>query len=145
MREPAQNMAEPRVCVIIPTLRNAQELETALDGLSQQTWNGPLEVAIVGPTGDPGKEVAETKGMTWIDDQGSRTRADACNIALATVDCDLVLFTDDDVWVPEDWVEKLVRWFEQDDVAGVGGPNLSHFVQSGLLPEQIMEIVGQRH
>ena len=93
MREPARNMADPRVCVIIPTLRNAQELDIALEGLCNQSWNGPLEVAIVGPTGDPGQEIAESKGMTWIDDQGSRTRADACNVALQSIDCDLVLLS----------------------------------------------------
>ena len=125
MREPAQNMADPRVCVIIPTLRNPEELGIALEGLCNQTWKGPLEIAIVGPTGDPGQSIANEKGVTWVDDQGSRTRADACNVALQAIDCELVLFTDDDVWVPEDWVEKLVRWFEQEDVAGVGGPNFA--------------------
>ena len=118
-------MATPRVCVIIPTLRNADELDIALDGLSKQTWEGALEIAIVGPTGDPGHAIAEARGMTWIDDEGSRTRADACNVALNAVDCDLVFFTDDDVWVPDDWVANLVRWFEQEDVAGVGGPNFA--------------------
>ena len=67
-------MADPRVCVIIPTLRNAEELEIALDGLSKQTWVGPLEVVIVGPTGDPGQDIAVAKGMTWIDDQGNTNR-----------------------------------------------------------------------
>ncbi|MEE2748065.1 MAG: glycosyltransferase [Candidatus Thermoplasmatota archaeon] len=118
-------MATPRVCVIIPTLRNAEELEIALGGLSNQTWNGPLEIAIVGPTDDPGQRIAEANGATWIDDQGSRTRADACNVALNVVNCDLVFFTDDDVWIPEDWVANLVRWFERDNVAGVGGPNFA--------------------
>ena len=111
--------------MVIPTLRNAEELEIALEGLSKQTWEGSLEVAVVGPTGDPGQEIASSKGATWIDDDGSRTRADACNVALASIDCDLVLFTDDDVWVPEDWVEKLVRWFDKEEVAGVGGPNFA--------------------
>jgi len=125
MREPALSMASPRVCVIIPTLRNADELEIVLGGLNKQSWDGDLEIAIVGPTGDPGEEVAKANDATWIDDAGSRTRADACNVALDTVECDLVLFTDDDVWVPEDWVANLVRWFEQEDVAGVGGPNFA--------------------
>jgi len=118
-------MSEPRVCVIIPTLRNAEELSIALSGLSKQTYSGPLEIAIVGPTGDPGHGVAESNGARWIDDAGSRTRADACNVALSIVDCDLVLFTDDDVWVPEGWVAQLVRWFDDEKVAGVGGPNFA--------------------
>ena len=114
-----------RVCVLIPTLRNANELDIALSGMDKQTWQGPLEVVVVGPKGDPGQEVAQSHGTRWIDDEGSRTRADACNIALNQIECDIVCFTDDDVWIPEDWVENLVRWFDRDDVAGVGGPNFA--------------------
>ena len=66
-------MASPRVCVIIPTLRNADELEIALSGLNNQSWEGTLEIAIVGPTGDPGEAVAKANEATWIDDAGSRT------------------------------------------------------------------------
>ncbi|MBC8437975.1 MAG: glycosyltransferase, partial [Euryarchaeota archaeon] len=54
-----------------------------------------------------------------------RTRADACNVALREVNCSLVLFTDDDVWVEPDWAGKLIRWFDRDEVAGVGGPNFA--------------------
>jgi len=133
-------MASPKVCVIIPTLRNADELEIALDGLSQQSWDGELQIAIVGPTGDPGEIVSNAKGATWIDDQGSRTRADACNVALKSIDCDLVLFTDDDVWVPEDWVANLVRWFEQDKVSGVGGPNFAPPDQRSTFWQRVIDV-----
>lgn len=115
----------PRVAVLIPSLRNADELAIALNGLANQTWNGPLEVVVVGPNGDPGENVAATNGARFIDDEGSRTRADACNVALRQIDCDIVCFTDDDVWVPENWVANLVRWFERPEVAGVGGPNFA--------------------
>ncbi len=125
----AEGKASPKVSVIIPSLRNPDELGIALDGLANQTWpmdsNGSLEVVVVGPGGDPGEEVAATKGARFIDDEGSRTRADACNVALRQVDCDFIFFTDDDVWVPEDWVERLVKWFEDPEVAGVGGPNFA--------------------
>ncbi len=118
-----------RVCVIIPSLRNHVELGIALDGLANQSWPSEtgdhLEVVVVGPSGDSGQAVAEAKGARFIDDEGSRTRADACNVALNQVNCDFVLFTDDDVWVPEDWVARLVRWFERPEVAGVGGPNFA--------------------
>ncbi len=117
--------AEPRVRVIIPSLANAEELGTALEGLANQTWRGDYGVVCVGPADDAGAAVAVAHGAVWIDDEGSRTRADACNVALGVVDCDLVLFTDDDVWVEPDWVEKLVRWFERDEVAAVGGPNFA--------------------
>ena len=56
-----------RVCVIIPSLRNAKELSIALDGLGNQTWpsagakssGATFEVVVVGPSGDPGQAVAE--------------------------------------------------------------------------------------
>ena len=50
-----QFMSEPSVCVIIPSVRNSEELEIALDGLSAQTYSGPLEIIVVGPSNDPGK------------------------------------------------------------------------------------------
>ena len=127
-----QFMSEPSVCVIIPSVRNSEELDTALEGLSAQTYSGPLEIIVVGPSSDPGRSVAESKGIRFVDDDGSRTRADACNVAIEASSSDLVLFTDDDVIVPEDWVAKLVRWFERDDVAGVGGPNFAPVEESTL-------------
>ena len=120
-----------QVAVLIPTLRNAEELDIALKGLDKQTWptdsddGGNLEVVVVGPRGDPGEQVAANHGARFIDDEGSRTRADACNVALRQIDCDIVCFTDDDVWVDEDWVGNLLRWFERSEVAGVGGPNFA--------------------
>ncbi|MDP6906047.1 MAG: glycosyltransferase family 2 protein [Candidatus Thalassarchaeaceae archaeon] len=116
---------DSRVCILIPTLRNASELDITLSGLNSQNWGGELQIVVVGPTGDPGEYISEKHGAQWIDDAGSRTRADACNVALKEIDSDFVFFTDDDVWIPEDWVSNLVRWFEKDEVAGVGGPNFA--------------------
>ena len=116
-------MNNPQVAVLIPTLNNHKELEIVLKSLKSQTWKGLLEIAVVGPTNDPGKEITEINGATWIDDKGSRNRADACNIGIKEINCDILLFTDDDVIPPKDWVEKLVRWFEREEVAGVGGQN----------------------
>ncbi len=122
----AKHMGDgPRVRVIIPTLRNSEELRITLQGLSNQSWQGDLVVICVGPNGDAGQKVAEENGAEWLDDAGSRTRADACNVALRATECDIVLFTDDDVWVPKEWVGQLVRWFERDEVAAVGGPNFA--------------------
>ena len=113
-----------RACVILPSVDNAEELGVALDGLSCQTYSD-MEVVVVGPKGDRGRSVAESKGIRFVDDEGSLTRADACNIAIRETESELVLFTDDDVIVPEDWVERLVRWFDRPEVAGVGGPNFA--------------------
>ncbi len=101
-----------RVCVIIPTVDNHSELAVVLDGLSKQTFQD-LDVVVVGPGEDQGKQVTEEFGFRFIDDKGSRNRADACNIAIEETDSELIFFTDDDVIVPQEWVEKLERWFER--------------------------------
>ena len=60
--------------------------------------------------------------MLSIDDRGSKTRADACNIALERTESEFVFFTDDDVIVPRNWVADLVpEWFEREEVSGSGG------------------------
>ena len=118
-------MAAPRVCVLIPTLRNSLQLEVVLKALAVQDYDADFDVVLVGPNGDAGQAVAEKYGRRWIDDAGSRNRADACNVGIKAIDCDILLFTDDDVIPPVDWVGKLVRWFKRTDVAGVGGPNFA--------------------
>ena len=127
------------VSVIVPSVGNADELGIALDGLLVQTYFGPLEVVVVGPSGDPGRQQAESRGIRFIDDAGSRTRADACNVALDSIESELVFFTDDDVIVPKGWVESLARWFERPEVAGVGGPNFAP-PESSSTQQQIIDV-----
>ncbi|HJL55264.1 MAG: glycosyltransferase [Candidatus Thalassarchaeaceae archaeon] len=126
------------VCVIVPTIRNAEELGITLDGLVRQT-HPEVDVIVVGPDKDPGRRVTESKGVRYLDDMGSRTRADACNIAIGATKSDLVLFTDDDVIVPGDWVANLVRWFDQSEVAGVGGPNFAP-PESSTLWQRVIDV-----
>ena len=85
-----------RVCVIIPTVDNSTELALALDGLSNQTFQ-EMDVVVVGPDQDKGRQITEERGFRYIDDRGSGNRADACNIAIEETDSEIVLFTDDDV------------------------------------------------
>lgn len=107
-------MSGPKVAVLIPTLNNHKELDIVLESLTNQTWKGELEIAVVGPTNDPGGKITTDHNATWIDDEGSRNRADACNIGIKALKCDILLFTDDDVIPPSDWVATLVRWFERE-------------------------------
>jgi len=125
-----------KVCVIVPTVDNSEELGIALDGLANQTFKG-MEVAVVGPGNDPGKKVTEEKGFRFIDDMGARNRADACNVAIQETESELVFFTDDDVIVPLDWVERLEKWFERPEVSGVGGPNFAPVDESTIWQKAI--------
>ncbi|DAC24706.1 MAG TPA: glycosyltransferase family 2 protein, partial [Candidatus Thalassarchaeaceae archaeon] len=113
------------VCVLIPSVGNANELKVVLEGLKQQDYSGPIEVVVVGPGNDPGRDIAEQNGAHFIDDGGVRTRADACNVGIKNTESEFVFFTDDDVIVPSNWISSLIRWFDRTEVAGVGGPNFA--------------------
>ena len=78
-------MDDGSVCVIIPSVNNSEELEIVLRGLADQDFEGKLEIVVVGPGHDKGKEVSESSGARFIDDGGVRTRADACNVAIKPV------------------------------------------------------------
>ena len=45
------------ICVIIPSVRNHEELDIVLKGLKKQTYEGQIETVVVGPTNDPGKDI----------------------------------------------------------------------------------------
>ena len=113
-----------KIAVLIPTINNADELEIVLERLSKQTYDDFEVVISDSKSKDHTKEVCEKYGATWIDDP-SRNRANACNFALEQMDHDLVLFTDDDTIPPLDWVEKLVRWFDDPNVGAVGVPDFA--------------------
>ena len=132
-------MSNLSVTVIIPSVRNHKELDVVLKGLSNQTYSGPYKIVVVGPTNDPGSAVCEENNIQFIDDEGSRTRADACNIAINATESELILFTDDDVIVPKDWVEKLVSWFSREEVSGVGGPNFAPIEESTMW-QQVIDV-----
>ena len=110
--------------VLIPTINNADELDIVLERLSKQTYPHFELVISDSKSKDHTKQVCEKYGARWIEDP-SRNRADACNFAFEQMDHDIVLFTDDDTIPPLDWVEKLIRWFEDPKVGAVGGPNFA--------------------
>ena len=56
--------------MIIPTVRNSDELGITLDGLANQTYDD-MEVVVVGPRDDKGKMEADSRGFRYIDDKGA--------------------------------------------------------------------------
>ncbi len=112
------------VAVLIPTINNADELDGVLERLKRQTYPDFEIIISDSKSKDHTRQVCEKHGVTWFDDD-STNRADACTNALRHMDHDIVLFTDDDTEPPADWVEKLMRWFADPEVGGVGGPNFA--------------------
>ena len=125
-----------KVAILIPTINNADELDTVLNRLTQQTYPDIEIVISDSKSKDHTKDVCEKYGATWIEDP-STNRADACNFALRQMDHDLVLFTDDDTVPPLNWAEKLIRWFKDPEVGAVGGPNFAPIEESDIWQKSI--------
>ena len=117
--------ADPVIAtILIPTVNNSTQLKVVLQRL-QEDADGSYTILVIDSSKDTlTKDLCEQMGVTHLADD-SRTRADACNHGIANVTTPFTLFTDDDVVPPHGWVSKLVRWFGDEKVAGVGGPNFS--------------------
>jgi cellulose synthase/poly-beta-1,6-N-acetylglucosamine synthase-like glycosyltransferase len=114
----------PTVVVLIPTLNNARDLERCLAALGKQSYR-PFTVWVAdSDSRDDTPAIAARYGARYCNTATS-TRADACNAALAELDCDIVVFTDDDCFPPPEWLGALVGNFLRPEVAGVGGPNVA--------------------
>jgi cellulose synthase/poly-beta-1,6-N-acetylglucosamine synthase-like glycosyltransferase len=114
----------PRTVVLVPTINNQKDLQRCLAALKAQTY-APFRIVVVdGNSTDATPALTRAAGAELMLD-GSSTRGDALNAALKALDCDLVVFTDDDCYPPPDWLARLLVSFERPEVAAVGGPNVA--------------------
>ena len=110
--------------VLIPTINNPHELRVVLEHLIRDS-DGTYDIIVIDSSSNSEtSDLCLELGVERIADS-SRTRADACNNGLSSVETPYTLFTDDDVIPPSGWVKSLIRWFDREHVAGVGGTNFS--------------------
>jgi len=106
----------PTVSVIIPTLQEENYIERTLSNL--QKTSTPLEVIVVdGGSSDRTVEIARrfTEKVYSIRERGiSRGR----NYGSRQASGDILVFTDTDVTFPLDFVEKVLKTFEEPKVVG---------------------------
>ena len=115
----------PKITVVIPTYNRETGLMRVLNSLTAQTEKD-FEVVVV----EDGSRVAEkvvndfkpklqNLRYHWQENSGP-ARARNQGIKLATAN--LIAFTDDDMKLPADWLEKLLDGFDRHpEVVGVGG------------------------
>lgn len=119
----------PATVVLVPTLGITPDLLRCLAALEKQRYE-TFDVLIVDSRPSPAAAaLAQRHGAHYLPN-GRTSRAAACNDALDTLTCDIVVFTDDDCYPPPDWLGNLVRHFERPEVAGVGGPHVAPRDQS---------------
>ncbi len=106
--------------MVIPAYNEEGVLERLLDSLEGQD----AEVIVVAGGSDGTVAIAEAHeavDMT-IEENNSSGPAKSRNEGAEEAEGDILVFTDADVVVPDDWVENHVSNYEDERVVGVGGP-----------------------
>ena len=108
-----------KISVIIPVKNEEEKIERCLEAVFSQSYK-PHEVIVVdGHSTDKTVENAR-KFHVRILYEDYHTRAGACQIGVGNAEGDYVAFTDADCIPEKNWLENLVKEFD-DDIVGVGG------------------------
>jgi len=109
--------------VLIATYNRPDHLLTCLDHLKAQTV-APARVIVVDSSPDDRSErVARAGGAVYLRNplgRGHTATSRMLGIAVAG-DVDVIAFIDDDAYAAPDWLEQLLRRYDDPAVAGVGG------------------------
>jgi glycosyltransferase involved in cell wall biosynthesis len=114
-----------RVSVVVPTRNNSSLLASCLSSLNNQDYpRSAFELIVVdGHSSDTTIEVAKAYGAKVLSEEYG-TRGGACNIGAFAASGELIVFTDDDASVPEDWLTRIVQTIEKEEVDVLGGSDL---------------------
>lgn len=116
-----------RATVVIPTYERPEKLLSTVETVCNQTVDD-YEVIVIddgSTSADQNAALERVDGWSHVQviRQDNTGPAAARNRGWRTTDADIVLFTDDDCIVPDDWIESLLAAFEP-GVGAVGGPLL---------------------
>lgn len=119
-------MIEPLISIIIPVRNEAGLLENCLESIQNLDYpKDRLEVIVAdGMSTDKTSEVARKYGANVVLNE-KQTVSPGRNLAFKHASGDIIAFTDADCIVDKNWIKKALKYFEDNTVACVGGPNLT--------------------
>jgi len=113
------DMQDMKISVIIPVKNQADKIENCLKAISEQTLK-PYEVIVVDGHSTDGTVEKAMKFPVKILYENYHTRAGACQIGVESAKGKYVAFTDADCIPERDWLENLIKEFDE-SIVGVGG------------------------
>jgi len=114
-----------KVSIVIPTKNNEDTIERCLSSIQKLEFNGDLEVIIVdGHSTDETVGIARKYGCKVVF-ENKGTISYARNLGVKLARGEFIAFTDADCIVDKNWLEELIKHFNNPMVASVGGPNLT--------------------
>ena len=133
-------MTDLRAVVVVATYRRPDHVRTCLEHLAAQTVK-PARTIVVDASPDELTRavVAEFEGVEYRrNDRGAGTLATSRAIGIAGVDADVVAYIDDDAYAFPEWLEELLRPYDDPAIGAVGGRALNG--QPGEADEGIGQI-----
>ena len=120
------NIANPKKCsVIIPAFNAENTIDTTLQSLLAQENAGDFEIIVVddGST-DRTAEIVGKYAVKLIRKENGGP-ASARNLGVKKSSAEIVLFTDSDCIPANDWIQKMIEPFRDENVSGVKGVYIS--------------------
>lgn len=118
------NLALPRVSIIIPTYNRSNSINSCIDSLLQQTYSDfELIVCDDCSTDDTVLKVEsyDDRRIRIIKHKINGGPAAARNSAILQAVGSIIFFVDDDVTTPANWLATGLKYFDDTDVQGVEG------------------------
>ncbi|MGO9959531.1 MAG: glycosyltransferase family 2 protein [Solirubrobacteraceae bacterium] len=135
------------IAVVVAAFRRPDSLSRCLEGLRLQTLPAAEVVVIVDPIDEASDRLVAERAVDWPELRVARPATHgtvaAYNRGIAATRMELIAFVDDDAVPQPEWLELIVRTFEQDErIAGVGGRDI--VVENGRVLELPRRLWGRR-
>ncbi|MBL8014616.1 MAG: glycosyltransferase [Candidatus Doudnabacteria bacterium] len=113
-------MSQTRVSVAIPAYNEELQIEQTIRDLQSQDYQGEVEIIVVdNASTDRTAEVAQKAGATVVTEPRKGTRF-AYDKGIRSASGELVLVTNADTRLPQNWISKIVAAYADPQVVGVG-------------------------
>jgi hypothetical protein len=113
------------VDVVIPTYRRPEPLARCLAAITRQSLPAARVIVVVRAEDCPGKRAAQAAGIAretlHVIEVETTGVVAAMAAGVAASRSPVIAFTDDDARPRPDWLERIVRHFDEPTVGGVGG------------------------
>jgi GT2 family glycosyltransferase len=135
-----------RVSVMVPSYRRPELLRRCLEGLAQQTRQAD-EVLVVRRESDLATAAVVREAPLAVREvlvTGTGGILEALHAGCAAAAGDIVVFTDDDAVPRAGWLARLLHHYEDPDVGGVGGRDVTQPLDgSALRPSSVVGRIGR--
>lgn len=137
---------QPMVSVVVACHNGGRTLPACLESLTALNYPA-YEVLLVddGSTDDTAAIAARFPSVRLLRHAENLGLSAARNTGIAAARGEVIAFTDDDCRADEDWLDYLVAELTENDLAGVGGPNLPPADDSPLAGAVLVSPGGPTH